>query len=351
MANGLFIPAFRGPGSPGVPGVGSTRRGLETARQAEQLTQTQQIGLQATSDQARIDSLVRGSVLLKQIPLERKEEFLQGRIQQLEANGIDSSDTREALALAQAGDFAALEELTDQGIAIGQGQAEQAPLQLQKSGIIFNPNTGETKVDPVAKQRIDNIAARANVTGKLDFKDKQSMNKDVTGLLKNTVGIVNTAKDLGKLGKLGTGPASIAIVFKFMKALDPTSVVREGEFATAEKSAGVPEAVRNIYNRLINGERLGDVQIKQFIETSKVLSNAATDSSRDEITALLDTFGDTLPDDFRKSLLNRIPGEFEFDDKPPASIAKPEETTPAVQVIPDLAKDLSDEALKKSLGL
>jgi len=120
---GLFIPDFRGPGSPGVPGVGSTRRGLETATQAEQLTQTQQIGLQGTSDQARIDSLVRGAVLLKQISDPRQKiEFLRGRIQQLDANQIDSSDSREALAVAESGDFSALEELTDQAISLGQQQ-------------------------------------------------------------------------------------------------------------------------------------------------------------------------------------------------------------------------------------
>lgn len=121
MVNGLFIQDFRGAGTPGAPGVGSTRRGLEQARQAEQLTQTQQIGLQATSDEARIQSLIRGAVLLKQIQdPQRKIEFLRGRIQQLDENQIPSNDTREALALAEAGDFAGLEELTDQGIAIGE---------------------------------------------------------------------------------------------------------------------------------------------------------------------------------------------------------------------------------------
>lgn len=141
MANGLFIPDFRGAGSPGAPGVGSTVRGLETARQAQQLTQQQQIGLQGTSDQARIDSLVRGSVLLKQIPPERKEEFLQGRIQQLEANNIDSSDTREALALAQSGDFAALEELTDQAISLGQPQVKaEAGFTLSPGQQRFGPS-------------------------------------------------------------------------------------------------------------------------------------------------------------------------------------------------------------------
>jgi len=38
-----------------------------------------------------------------------------------------------------------------------------------------------------------------------------------------------------------------------MKILDPGSVVREGEFATAQNSAGIPERIRAKYNR--NTER------------------------------------------------------------------------------------------------
>lgn len=49
----------------------------------------------------------------------------------------------------------------------------------------------------------------------------------------------------------------LALIFNFMKLLDPGSVVRETEFATASNAAGVPERTRNFYNRLLSGERLG----------------------------------------------------------------------------------------------
>jgi len=146
MAQGLFIPDFRGAGTPGAPGVGSTRRGLETARQAEQLTQTQQIGLQGTSDQARIDSLVRGAVLLKQIQdPQQKLEFIRGRIQQLDENQIDSSDSRELLAIAESGDFAQVEELTDQAISLGQAPGKGFTLSPGQQR--FGPGGG----DPIAE--------------------------------------------------------------------------------------------------------------------------------------------------------------------------------------------------------
>jgi len=182
------------------------------------------------------------------------------------------------------------------------------------AGTVFNPTTGESAVNPVVAERLDKAAQKANQTGKLDFKDRQGLNKDVTSLLKNTVEINNTAKDLEKLGGKISGPASIAIVFKFMKALDPTSVVREGEFATAENSAGIPEGIGNIYNKLINGERLGDRQIQQFIQTAQSLSNSAVENSDNQIRSFLDTFGDTVPEDLKKRITNRIPKSFKADE-------------------------------------
>lgn len=63
----------------------------------------------------------------------------------------------------------------------------------------------------------------------------------------------------------------LALIFNYMKMLDPGSVVREGEFATAQNAAGVPDRVRNIANRLINGERLNENQRKDFVGQSNGL--------------------------------------------------------------------------------
>ncbi len=53
-----------------------------------------------------------------------------------------------------------------------------------------------------------------------------------------------------------TGASDIAMVYSYMKMLDPTSVVRESEFATAQNAAGVPEQIRTMWNRLKSGDRL-----------------------------------------------------------------------------------------------
>jgi hypothetical protein len=57
-----------------------------------------------------------------------------------------------------------------------------------------------------------------------------------------------------------TAVGDIALVFSYMKMLDPGSVVREGEFATASKAGGVPTRVINLYNKAVSGEILTDDQ-------------------------------------------------------------------------------------------
>lgn len=57
----------------------------------------------------------------------------------------------------------------------------------------------------------------------------------------------------------------IALVFSFMKLNDPGSTVREGEQAQARNAAGVPDQVRNQYNRLLSGESLTAEQRKDFM--------------------------------------------------------------------------------------
>jgi hypothetical protein len=46
----------------------------------------------------------------------------------------------------------------------------------------------------------------------------------------------------------------LAVVFNYMKILDPGSVVREGEQAKAANATSVPDGIRNMYNRLLLGK-------------------------------------------------------------------------------------------------
>ena len=58
--------------------------------------------------------------------------------------------------------------------------------------------------------------------------------------------------------------ADISMVFNYMKMLDPGSTVRESEYATARDTAGVPQEIRNTFNKLQGGGFLSDAQRRSF---------------------------------------------------------------------------------------
>lgn len=78
-------------------------------------------------------------------------------------------------------------------------------------------------------------------------------------------------------GAKPSAAGDLALIFNFMKMLDPGSTVREGEFATAQNAAGIPEIVRNMFNRMQNGERLNPDQRADFLGQSEGLYKSAVD--------------------------------------------------------------------------
>jgi hypothetical protein len=72
-----------------------------------------------------------------------------------------------------------------------------------------------------------------------------------------------------------TGVGDITRIFAIMKMNDPNSVVREGEQATAENAGGVPEKIRNQYNKLIKGDKLSPNVRAQYLSQGGSIFNAA----------------------------------------------------------------------------
>lgn len=82
-------------------------------------------------------------------------------------------------------------------------------------------------------------------------------------------------RDIGgmwaKIRDAGTNPTAandLAMIFGYMKILDPGSVVREGEFANAQNAAGVAPRIRNLYNRAKEGTRLTPEQRQEFLQSA-----------------------------------------------------------------------------------
>lgn len=75
--------------------------------------------------------------------------------------------------------------------------------------------------------------------------------------------VISAANDPSAAGDL-------SMIFAYMKILDPGSVVRESEFATAQNAANVPERIRAAYNRALkDGTRLTPEMRADFIATAR----------------------------------------------------------------------------------
>lgn len=86
----------------------------------------------------------------------------------------------------------------------------------------------------------------------------------------------------------------LSLIFAYMKILDPTSVVREGEQASAQNAGSAWDRVGAQYNKVVNGQRLTEAQRKDFVNRAKQLFNASKsqqDQTRKEFSDRATKFG------------------------------------------------------------
>lgn len=135
--------------------------------------------------------------------------------------------------------------------------------------------------------------------GKLrkEFKDESKMFRD-------TMENYNKAYSVG-MKKNPTGASDLALVFSFMKTLDPGSVVREGEQAQAQNAGGVPANIRNFYNSLLTGQKFDPVVRAQIMDAARSLVLGQIDTQRrieENYAQLVDQYGLTSSNVFQSLL-------------------------------------------------
>ncbi len=97
------------------------------------------------------------------------------------------------------------------------------------------------------------VQAKANVGGLPNNiatqVDKLSASFDASPIVKNYNEVQNKKLSVDSILKSGVkGPGDLSVVYEFMKALDPTSVVRESEYASASKSGNLFQGIYARFN-------------------------------------------------------------------------------------------------------
>ena len=102
-------------------------------------------------------------------------------------------------------------------------------------------------------------------------------NKILADYTKKTKELVESEISYNKLAEARNakdGVGDLAMVFSFMKMLDPGSVVRESEFSAAQNTAGLFQKLRVAAESIKKGDLLSDEQRTSFLELSKKFLDA-----------------------------------------------------------------------------
>lgn len=101
---------------------------------------------------------------------------------------------------------------------------------------------------------------------------EHTMRGEVQKLSKDYMTVRDQSANLEGIAKNDTAAGDIALIFAYMKILDPSSVVRETEFATAQNATGIPDRIRNLYNKALDGQRLNPQQRQDFLNQARTIS-------------------------------------------------------------------------------
>lgn len=209
-------------------------------------------------------ALAVGANALKQRP----EEGYAERVQAGQQRRADLQSRNKTVEYLRANGREDLASMVEQGMISGQDAASQllAKPEVTKGVAvgdrIVNPITGEVIYEGTPTLDQDNVLAARKEFTSLPVVKAFSDQTTAYGR------VISSVQDPSPAGDL-------ALIFNYMKVLDPGSVVREGEFATAQNAGSVDDRTRGLYNRIMSGERLSEAQRADFADRATRLYSGA----------------------------------------------------------------------------
>ena len=114
------------------------------------------------------------------------------------------------------------------------------------------------------------------------FEQEEKIRKEWQGRSKVYGELQGTFNTLQESASASSGPGDIALITGFMKMLDPGSVVRETEFATARDTGGLYIQLQNKLEKAKNGQFLNPAQRKEYLDLAKKYLESAQKKAEKE---------------------------------------------------------------------
>jgi len=163
-------------------------------------------------------------------------------------------------------------KLINEGLSPEELQYKKDEMELKRYGLDIKKmgyEADEKKINAELKAMGD-----SGLDPEVSFKREEKLRSE----------FMNQNKDFQKVGDAynriqasvsdPSAAGDLALIFNYMKMLDPNSVVRESEFATAETAGSVPDRVIAKYNKVKAGQRLSPDQRADFVNRAKKLMEA-----------------------------------------------------------------------------
>lgn len=250
------------------------------------------------------------AVLDSQDPVERNR-FITQTIREREEAGKDTTKLRELVSLTP----------------------DKQKLFARRQMIL----SGDAKL--LADDGIDALIKRTELDNKLLERDQRlrdlaqgkyehvaSMRDDFVKQSQRFITVRDSFSSLQNALAQASASGDIAAIFSFMKSLDPTSSVREGEQATAKNAGGIDERVRSLYNESLGKGGLTPERRAEMLKTARGQYDTAAKGHE----KLKSEFGRLA------ELRNFNPQEVLVDFSASAEPAAPTETPPSVPPAPQL---------------
>jgi hypothetical protein len=163
-------------------------------------------------------------------------------------------------------------EKTASELGLNKAQTASAIAQTKKLGV----ETAKAVLELKASE------ATGGVDPEKKFTQEEKIRKEWQGRTKVYGELQGTYNNIQASSAAGTGAGDIALITGFMKMLDPGSVVRETEFATARDTAGLFAQLENRLQKAQNGQLLQPEQRKQYVSLAKQYLEAAQKKAEQE---------------------------------------------------------------------
>lgn len=226
----------------------------------------------------------------------------------IEANAKADKGVADAITAQATATNAGEKAIADKNLAIAQAakagvEAQFAPqlkqAELKKMAFDLGLTTAQTNQALATTKKLNQETAKIvlevaalEASGGVDpakkFEQEEKLRKEYQGRTKVYGELGSTYSNIESSAKAKTGPGDIALITGFMKMLDPGSVVRETEFATARDTAGLFDRLTNQAQKLASGQlfALDSKQRSEYVNLAKQYLDSAQAKAIEDKKAL-----------------------------------------------------------------